>query len=206
MPASQRAVLEAGAPNASLDRAFTLVELLVVIAIIAILAALLLPTLTNAKGAGKRAACLSNLRQIGIAIEMYAGEGDGKIPYGPMAPPFTSPAEFYPSTGSPTSLISLRSGAPVALGLLLREQLADTPKVLFCPGADQPTSAEDELAKVGTTQPRSRTKVDGLIGRIDPELHVIDEAKDQGGAFRMEIVVGLRDNRRTRQLGEHIRA
>lgn len=132
--------------------AFTLVELLVVIAIIGILASLLVPALASAKGAGRRAACLSNLRQVGIAIELYANDGDGKIPYGPLAPPFTSPAEFYPSTGSPTSLLSLRSGAPVALGLLLQDYLADTPKVLFCPGADKVMSSEEELAKVGTTQ------------------------------------------------------
>ncbi len=133
-------------------RAFSLIELLVVIAILAMLAALLLPTLLAAQEKGRKTACLSNLRQIGIAIQSYAADSDGKIPYGPKAPPFTSPFDLYPSTGASTSLISLGNGAPVALGLLLSQQLAGQPKVLFCPSNDQPMNADAQLANVGVRQ------------------------------------------------------
>jgi prepilin-type N-terminal cleavage/methylation domain-containing protein len=138
--------------SSSSRRAFTLIELLVVIAILAILMALMLPTLASAREKGWRTACVCNLRQIGIAIQAYAGDNDGKIPYGPKAPPFTSPLDFYPSTGAPTSLISLGNGAPVGLGLLLKELLCNQPKALFCPSRDQPLDANAQLANVGTRQ------------------------------------------------------
>jgi prepilin-type N-terminal cleavage/methylation domain-containing protein len=62
-------------------RGFTLIELMTVIAIIAILAGFLFPVLQNAREAGRRTQCLSNLKQIGYAVSQYAFDNDRKLPW-----------------------------------------------------------------------------------------------------------------------------
>lgn len=65
-------------------KGFTLIELLVVIAIIAILTSILFPVFARARESARRASCLSNLHQIGLAFMQYTQDYDGRLPYGKL--------------------------------------------------------------------------------------------------------------------------
>jgi prepilin-type N-terminal cleavage/methylation domain-containing protein/prepilin-type processing-associated H-X9-DG protein len=135
-------------------RGLTLIEVLVVMAVITMLFGVLVPGLAHSRRIAKQTGCLANLQQIGVAICTYAMENGGSIPYGPKAPP-PSATNFYPKTGNVTSLISLESGAPAGLGLMLDSNLARAPDSLFCPGADEPEDTQHALARVGKSQVES---------------------------------------------------
>ena len=68
-------------PNSNSPRGFTLIELLVVIAIIAILAAMLLPALAKAKAKAYRTVCLGNMKQLGMALQMYCNDNNQFLPW-----------------------------------------------------------------------------------------------------------------------------
>jgi prepilin-type N-terminal cleavage/methylation domain-containing protein/prepilin-type processing-associated H-X9-DG protein len=78
--------LTARAPSPGKDRAFTLIELLVVIAIIAILAAILFPVFAQAREQARKTSCLSNSKQLGLAVMMYVQDYDETYPWGAFGP------------------------------------------------------------------------------------------------------------------------
>jgi prepilin-type N-terminal cleavage/methylation domain-containing protein/prepilin-type processing-associated H-X9-DG protein len=101
--------------------AFTLIELLVVIAVIALLAALLLPVLSKGKEAGRATVCVSNLHQIGIALQIYVDGNHNLLPVMRDRP-------------SDTNVIS--TNALPSPDVVLRSELGNT-NVLRCPSDNQ---------------------------------------------------------------------
>jgi prepilin-type N-terminal cleavage/methylation domain-containing protein len=99
-----------------MKRGFTLIELLLVIAILAILAGILLPVLNRTKEAARSAACLSNLHQIGIALQIYVADDQNRLP-----------VAFDRSTNS-----AAPSNGP-AINQVLAVQTANSSNIFMCP-------------------------------------------------------------------------
>jgi prepilin-type N-terminal cleavage/methylation domain-containing protein/prepilin-type processing-associated H-X9-DG protein len=122
-------------PRATSSRpAFTLVELLVVTGVIAVLIGMLLPTLGRAREAANRTACLSNLRQVHQAFQLYSLASRDQVPVGYR----TASKQFNSMIYSTTA-----GGRWVLFGLLYDGSFLREPRVLYCPSENNAKFAFD---------------------------------------------------------------
>lgn len=132
-------------------RAYTLTEILIVIALIALLIAMLLPSLGGARTEARFVACAANMRSLGQMMQMYIVDNDGRVPRGPahQIDRVDGPIGAYKLAHMRIATSQLWLGHPytdadgvarlpqyTGLGLLTRTQGEDGNEMFFCPGDD----------------------------------------------------------------------
>lgn len=119
------------------QRAFTLIELFVVISMIALLIAILLQVLQNARSAAISATCLSNMRQITVELSVHANTSDDQVPLGYdwSNKQNSHIAWLVASASVDRSLLAPASsyGDLSGMGWLFADGLTQSPEILYCP-------------------------------------------------------------------------
>ncbi|MSR18419.1 MAG: type II secretion system protein [Phycisphaerales bacterium] len=123
-------------------RAFTLVELLIVISIVALLSSMMMPAFKSARENARRVTCMSNMRQIGIGINLYVSERDDRLPasYFGLPGDECKPQEMMAASTGLMTFISdegetVTQNRAEGLGRLIdaTNSYIDNPRILYCP-------------------------------------------------------------------------
>lgn len=169
-------------------KAFTLIELLVVIAIIAILAAMLLPALAAAKKKAQKISCTNNIKQVGLAFKIWAGDNSDRYPTQVGRTQGGAQEYVYSSATAPSG-----GHNPNMVFMVMSNELS-TPKVVYCPSDSirtQPTnfntSFVGNFAVAQTVQGQASYFINGNASDNDPQILVsgdsnIGQATGSGSA------------------------
>lgn len=152
MSSKCRSVRARGAQRGFSQLGFTLIELLVVIAIIAILAAILFPVFAQARENARKASCMSNLKQLGLAWLQYAGDYDERgVPWSGNG----CSGDCAPTLGNPGGVKAVGNNAFIWQEIL--QPYIKSNQVLRCPSVDSVTSTYTYSANIGGVSEPGRT-------------------------------------------------